>query len=53
MIIPDDKSLTGARRKPGYINKNYPEFYNMLMENYPIDIQFKERLYWYYNNISE
>lgn len=53
MIIPDDKNLIGARRKSGYINKNYPEFYNMLMKNYPIDIQFKERLYWYYNNISE
>jgi len=34
------------------IKKLYPEFYEYLNLNYPIDIKFVEKMYWYYNDIS-
>ena len=36
-----------------YIQKRYPEFHKYLMSNYPEDLEFKERIYWYYHNLTE
>ena len=32
------------------IKKRYPEFYEYLLNKYPKDLTFSERLYWYYHN---
>lgn len=34
------------------IKKNYSEFYEYLMNSYPHNLSFSEKLYWYYHNIS-
>ena len=52
MLVPQklDK-LSGSYEQT--VRCKYPEFYKFLMEKYPIDISFSERIYWYYNNITE
>lgn len=51
MIIPDknNRSITN----PLYVCKRYPDFYKFLNENFPDNIQFSEKLYWYFNNLQE
>lgn len=49
--ISDIKS--GRMKKDAFVKKNFPEFYCHLIENYPSDLSFSEKLYWYFNNISE
>lgn len=51
MNIPDIKHLKPAQCREAVIKKNYPEFYELIVEKYP-DISFSEKLYWYYNEIS-
>lgn len=36
-----------------YIKLNYSEFYGYLMNNYPSDILFQEKLYWFYKDLKE
>ena len=36
-----------------YIKNHYPDFYKYLQDNYPEGLSFSERLYWFYNNITE
>lgn len=52
MNIPDIKTLKGGARGPRAIKKNYPDFYNYIMDNFTEDISFAEKLYWYFNNIT-
>lgn len=35
-----------------YISIHYPEFHLYLLNNYPADLKWNERLYWFYHNIS-
>lgn len=53
MEIPiiDTKNSNTINEK--YNRTHYPEFYQYLDQNYPKDILFKEKLYWYFNNITE
>ena len=30
----------------------YPDFYKYINDNYPTDISFSEKLYWYIHDIS-
>ena len=48
--IPDSK--VGSKNRETYIKKNYPEFYQYLMDNLPYSLSFPEKLYWYRNNID-
>ena len=50
MNIPNIKELKPSQCREVVIKKNYPEFYQYLIDNYP-NISFSEKLYWYYNNI--
>ena len=46
----DINSNTGTEK---YIQKHYPEFHQYLLNNFPNDLLWNERLYWYYNNIQD
>ena len=35
-----------------YIKNNYLEFFEFLNKNYPSNISFQEKIYWYYNGIN-
>lgn len=52
MNTPRLEDLNAATSKALYISAHYPEFYEYLMNNFPKDLLFGERLYWYYNHIS-
>ena len=49
--FPINNELKGSQRRENYIKNKYPSFYKYLIDNYPNNISFKEKLYWYYNNI--
>lgn len=51
--FPNNNELVGVQRRESYIKKNYPIFYKYLLENFPKDIAFKEKIYWYYNDIHD
>lgn len=55
MLKPEKMSdiKSGRSKKSEWIRQNYPEFYDFLTESMPSDLSFKEKLYWYYNGISE
>ena len=51
METPKDINKNTIREK--YIKKHYNEFYVFLMSNFPIELSFCERIYWYYNGLTE
>ncbi len=53
-IVPDWDNIKGTRTmsEPG-IKKHYPKFYQYILDNYPKDIPFRERLWLYRNNLTE
>lgn len=56
--IVDDILSSPNRLRESYIKNNYPEFYNKILEfiskyNLPINIKFKEKLYYFINDIRE
>ena len=53
MELPDYTIKKGSLLTEHYIKKHYNEFYKYLMENYPPDIPFNEKIYWFYNDIKE
>ncbi len=52
MLIPKPEDLNCSTCTARSMKVHYPEFLQMLEEKYP-DLEHKERLYWYYNNITE
>ena len=50
MIIPDWNKV---KKQEKTIKIHYPEFYEYLMSNYPHDLPFIEKIYWYINLINE
>ena len=50
MIIPDWNKV---KKQEKTIKIHYPEFYNHLINNYPKDLSFIEKIYWYINNIND
>ena len=51
MLIPDFSKLRGSNASEKGISKNYPEFYQYIMDNFPVDLTFSEKIYWYKHNI--
>ena len=51
METPKDINKNTIREK--YIKKHYNEFYVFLMSNFPTELSFCERIYWYYNGLTE
>lgn len=53
MDVIKKEDLNGNHSREIYIKLHYPEFHKYLLENYPSDLKFKERMYWYFNGITE
>lgn len=53
MNYPKQHELSAAACQERFIKTHYPEFYNYLLENYPGLSNHTERMYWFYNNITE
>lgn len=53
MNYPKQHELSAAACQERFIKTHYPEFYNYLLENYPGVSNHTERMYWFYNNITE
>lgn len=52
MNYPDIKYIKNNRYTKQLIKKEYPEFYQYIENNYPKDLQWKQKLYWFYHNIN-
>ena len=52
MKTTDLEKLKPSQCREIVIKKNYSEFYNFLINNYPSDITFSEKLYWYFNKLN-
>lgn len=52
MLIPKQEDLNCSTCTARSMKVHYPEFLRFLEEKYP-DLSHSERLYWYYNNITE
>ena len=53
MNLPDPLYLTRGKTTKKYIEKNLPQLYEFLINNYPEDLSFDECVYWYKHNILE
>lgn len=52
MNIPEYNKLNGGSVTEKSISVHYPEFHEYILNNYPVELSWAEKLYWYYNNIS-
>ena len=53
MDIPQLQQLNnGTRRSEKYIKYHYLEFYQYILNAYPKELVWTEKLYWYYHNIN-
>jgi hypothetical protein len=53
MNYPEYQTLNANHCRELYIKTNYNEFYEYIINNYPKELSFGEKLYWFYNNITE
>lgn len=53
MKYPEYNTLNPNHCREIYIKTNYKEFHQYLISNYPEELSFGEKLYWFYNNITE
>ncbi len=53
MNTPDYNKLNGGAVAEKSIRVKYPEFHQHIQDNYPGELSWKEKLYWYYNNLTE
>lgn len=47
MNTPNEEYFKNPIINPKYLNKNYPELYNFLINNYPKNLSISEKLYWW------
>lgn len=53
MIVPDPKSFNKGNIAYDRVKSNYPSFAKYILDNYPEDLKWTEKMYWYFNNINE
>lgn len=53
MVIPDFNQLKGPQFTEKHFGFHFPEFLNYINSNYPADISFQARLYWYAHGLTE
>lgn len=53
MLTPKLKDLNRSTIREKYISAHYPEFHDCVIEHYPSDLTWAEKLYWYYNGLTE
>ena len=42
-----------GHRMENHVKNNFPEFYSYINSQYPKELSWMEKLFWYYNNITE
>ena len=52
MKIPQIKDLNNRTCTEIYIKNHYFKFYQYILDNYPKELVWSEKLYWYFHNIS-
>lgn len=53
MEYPDINFIKAIRGTKRYIRENYTEFYQYIEDYYPKNLQWKQKLYWFYNKIND
>ena len=53
MNTPKLEELNSNNCTEKSIQRNFPEFYEYIIKNYPLDLKWTEKLYWYYHDIKE
>lgn len=53
MRFPEYNTLNPNHCREIYIKTNYKEFHQYLISNYPEELSFGEKMYWFYNNIND
>lgn len=53
MTVPNFDKLTVKELQVNWFKKNYPEFYQYLIDNYSDIKKFTEKLYWYVQGLTE
>ena len=51
-IFPKVTDINRKNQQEVNLKRIYPDFYEYLIHNYPEDISFKEKLYWYFYKID-
>ena len=49
----DNILITGSHRSEVSVKKHYPELWQKLKHDYPTDLTWSERMYWYDHNITQ
>lgn len=44
---------TRGHRMEKHVRNNFPEFYEFIIHNYPEELTWTEKLYWYYHGLTE
>ena len=52
METPDIQQLNKNTIRETYIEIHYPEFHKYITDNYPTDLKWTEKLYWYYHGLT-
>jgi len=53
MFIPKYEDLNNSNCTEKYISVHYPEFHTYINKHYPKELKWTEKLYWYYNELTE
>ena len=53
MITPKLEDINSGTIVEKYIKKHFPEFHSYIIDHYPADLKWTEKLYWYYHNIKD
>ena len=53
MKVPEYNTINPNHAREKYIRKTYPEFHQYLLDNYPDELSFSERMYWYYKGLTD
>lgn len=53
MGIPKIENINPGTIVEKYIKSHYPDFHSYIINHYPTDLKWTEKLYWYYNGLTE
>lgn len=53
MNIPELKILNNSNCVEKHIKNMYPDFHEYIINHYPVDLKWTEKLYWYYHGLTE
>lgn len=53
MIVPDIVKLNKSQLTEKFIKIHYPDFHTYIIESYPAELSWSEKLYWYVHKLTE